>query len=149
MRFILIMLALLTSPAIAQEWQRYEDSNAGYSIEVPAAFVPSDDGLGFARPGKVQSIQVWSGAVSGSFETTVSSEIVALESAAWNMTGQTVTPRWAEISGLKGIQAFKQRMILLCDGTGYAAFRAEYSVADSVEMEPVVAGLMRSLRGNC
>lgn len=144
-----LLMTLLAAPVAAQEWQRFEDSDAGYSIEVPADFVPSDDGLGFVRPGKVQKIMVWSGSASGSFEAAVSSENAVLESDAWAISGQTVTPRWAEVSGIKGIQTFTQRMIVLCDGAGYAAFRAEYSVADAVEMEPVIAGLTRSLQASC
>jgi hypothetical protein len=67
----------------------------------------------------------------------------------WNITYQAATPRWASFSGLNGSRILYQRMLLLCDGSSYAAFRAEYSVADRAEMDPVVERLVSSLRGTC
>lgn len=156
MRFLLVMLfALLTLPAFAQEGQRYDNGRFGYSISVPPGFVgngESDNGDGDgqsfydARGGK--GLVVWGGNLTGPFEAEFADVMdYAVAENGWNITYQAVTPRWASFSGVDGSRVVYQRMILLCDGASYAAFRAEYSTLDLTEMDAVIERMVQSLTG--
>ena len=155
MRSLLIALfALLATPAFAQGWEHYENARFGYGVDIPPGFENQNfsdngDGATFAAGGNPTYLMVWGGNLTGGFEEEVSQRMAWGESEAWNTTYQASTPRWASWSAIKGFRILYQRMVLLCDGTSYAAFRAEYSVTDASEMDPVIERLVQSLRGNC
>ena len=154
MRLIFILIALFATPAFAQDWQQYDNARFGYSIDVPPGFSgqgesENGDGQAFAADGKPIDLLVWGGQALEGFEAEVAQRMAWDEDEAWNITYQATTPRWASWSAIKGFRILYQRMVLLCDGTSYAAFRVEYSVTDSAEMDPVVERLVQSLRGNC
>ncbi|MCS6759714.1 MAG: hypothetical protein MO852_12770 [Candidatus Devosia euplotis] len=65
----------------------------------------------------------------------------------WNHNYQAVTPRRASWSAIAGGQILYQRMILLCDGQSYAAFRAEYGKRNQAETDSIVDKLVASLHG--
>lgn len=153
MRILLTLLfALCTLPAFAQGWGHYENARFGYGIDIPPGFSgngesDNGDGQGFTGPG--QSLLVWGGhMMSEDFEAEVASAIGFAEGDAWNITGQTVTPHWASFSAIKGFRILHQRMILLCDGTSYAAFQADYVVTESADMRPVIERLEASFRAS-
>ncbi|MHA6691755.1 hypothetical protein [Devosia sp. A449] len=154
MRILLtLLLALFTTPAFAQGWNHYDNPRFGYGVDIPPGFTGSDlsdngDGQGFQKLDAAAGLVVWGGYFLDDFETEVSAATAEAEADAWNITGQTTTPRWAEFSALKGIRILHQRMVMLCDGSSYAAFRVEYSVRDSAEMETDINRLTRSLRGD-
>lgn len=154
MRLILLILALLTTPAFAQGWERYDNARFGYAIDIPPGFAgdgesDNGDGQSFYDATGAKGLLVWGGNLMGDFEGEVASAIeYAQAEDGWNITYQATTPRWASFSGLKGLRILYHRMILLCDGSSYAAFRADYSVTESAEMEPVIEKLVLSLRGS-
>ena len=153
MRFVLFILALLTSPAFGQGWDHYDNGRYGYSIEVPPEFAgdgesDNGDGQSFYDATGAKGLLVWGGNLMGEFEDEVAAvRDYAQAENGWNIANQTTTPRWADFTAVKGSRMLRQRMILLCDGASYAAFRAEYSVADVAEMEPVIDKLVLTLRG--
>tara|TARA_R110002020_G_scaffold418599_1_gene627808 strand:- start:329 stop:796 length:468 start_codon:yes stop_codon:yes gene_type:complete len=153
MRFIfLIALAFLISPAFAHGGEQYSNARFGYSIDVPAGFVSqgeSDNGDGqrFVLPGRAIELEVWGG-WTRDFDSEVANRMAQDSAAGWNQTYQAITPRWASWSATAGGQIVYQRMIALCDGQSFAAFRAEYGTRDRVEMDPVVERLVASLRGS-
>ena len=151
---IFAFLALLAMPVLAQDGGHYDNARFGYGVDIPPGFEgngesDNGDGQSFQQPGQAQGLTIWGGNLLGDLENEVASAIRSAEGEAWNITAQTVTPRWADLSAIKGFRVFHQRMVLLCDGQSYAAFRTEYSAADSAEMEPILNTLTRSLRGDC
>ena len=155
MRILLLTLfALLTLPVQAGE--RYDNARFGYSVSVPDGFIgqgESDNGDGqhFAVPGRAISLSVWGGllgAGGAGFDSAVAQAMAHDAQQGWNQTYQAVTPRWASWSASSGGQILYQRMILLCDGQSYAAFRAEYGQRDRADMDPVIDQLVASLRGS-
>ena len=154
MRILLIALfALVALPAFAQGWDRYDNGRYGYSIDVPPDFTGAGesgngDGQAFQKAGKPIDLLVWGGNLLEGFESEVAQRMAWDTDEAWNVTYEASTPRWASYSAIKGFRILYQRMVLLCDGTSYAAFRAEYSVTDSAEMDPVIERLVRSLQGD-
>ncbi|WEJ57780.1 hypothetical protein [Devosia sp. FJ2-5-3] len=159
MRLIFIFLALfaLSVPASAQEWGRYDNGRFGYSIAVPPGFVgqgESDNGDGqvFVLPGRVTSLTVWgglTGVVNNGFEVQAEASIGHDIDEGWNITYRATTPKWASWSGTKGGNILYRRMVLLCDGSAYAAFEMKYGQIDRPSMDPVVERLVGSLRGDC
>lgn len=154
MRLIFLIFVLLTGPVFAQGWSGYDNSRFGYSIDIPPGFVgggesDNGDGQAFAAEGKPIDLLVWGGYVLEGFEAEIAQRMAWDAEEAWNITYQATTPRWASWSAIKGFRILYQRMVLLCDGSSYAAFRTEYSVTDSAEMDPVIERLVRSLRGSC
>ena len=151
MRLILIILTLLTAPAFAQGWDRYDNGRFGYGIDIPPGFAgagesDNGDGQAFAADGKPTDLLVWGGLLLESFESEVAQRMAWDQDEAWNITYEATTPRWASYSAIKGFRILYQRLVLLCDGTSYAAFRAEYSVTDAAAMDPVIERLVRTLR---
>ena len=151
----LILAALLATPALAQDWARYGNARFGYLVDIPAGFEAqgesaNGDGQSFYYPQRARGLLVWGGNMQGDFESEVNSAMdYAVAETGWNITYQVVTPRWASFSGLKGSRILYQRMVLLCDGSSYGAFRLEYSAADISTMDPMVEHMVQSLRGDC
>lgn len=152
MRLILVVFLLLIGPAFAQSAERYENARFGYGISVPDGFVgqgesANGDGQAFSVPGRAIALLVWGGLLAD-FQAEVATRMAQDAAEGWNQTYQAVTPRWASWSSVASGQIRYQRMILLCDGQSYAAFRAEYGPRDRAEMDPVVEQLVASMRGS-
>lgn len=146
MRILLVLTIIVFSlilPVFAREigWGRYENARFGYVAGIPpgfSAYGESDNGDGqvFDQRAKRQVLTVWgSHILEASFEAEVAARIAYAEEDGWHLAAQTVTPRWANFSGVLGQRMFDARMILLCDGTSYAAMTVEYSVIHSGEMK--------------
>lgn len=153
MRFALLaLLTLLATPAFAQGWDHYDNSRYGYGVDIPPGYVgggESDNGDGqvFGREASAQTLIVWGGLLVEEFETEVGQRMAWTTEEGWNIAYQATTPRWASYSAVQGSRILYQRMILLCDGGSYAAFRAEYSTRDAGDMDAVIEKLAQSLRG--
>ena len=151
MRFVLALLTALVLAAPAQAADRYDNARFGYSISVPDGFVAqgesgNGDGQRFELPGRVTSLAVWGGYLED-FEDEVAERMGFDGAEGWSITYQATSPKWASWSGAKGGRILYQRMILLCDGTGYAAFRMEYGQVDRPSMDRVVERLVGSFSG--
>lgn len=152
--FTVLLLALAAMPASAQGWDRYGNTRFDYSVDIPPGFAgdgesDNGDGQSFYKPAGAQGLLVWGSALAGDFEGQASSAMdYAIAENGWNITYQAITPRWASFSAVRGSRVFYQRLVMLCDGASYAAFRAEYSVADTADMTPTIERMVQSLRGN-
>lgn len=148
MRFTLALVLVLfaAAPAAAQFWTQYANARFGYSLDIPPGYEAqgeSDNGDGqvFFDPATTQTLTVWGGFVLDDFEAEVRSIISSEEDNAWNITGETVTPSWAEFTALKGMRVLHQRLIAGCDGAAYAAFRLDYLVTDTSKIAEIIEGL--------
>jgi hypothetical protein len=145
----LLLLLFLSGPALAQDWQRYENAGLGYVVDIPPEFTGNGDGMSFQRPSKGQGLVVWGGVALGGFERAVTDRMASAEQDGWTIAYQAVTPSWASFSAVKGQHIRHQRMIALCDDSQYAAFTLDYMSSDATTMDPVVERLERSLRAAC
>jgi hypothetical protein len=150
---LLFLLVLMTLPALAQGWDRYDNTRFGYFIDLPFGFVAQGesaygDGQSFAMPGKPIDLSVWGGLIGADFEQEVARRIAQDGAGGWSVTYQAVTPGWASWSSIKGDRIAYERLITLCDGSSYAAFRAEYSSRDRPLMDPIVEQIAGSLKGS-
>lgn len=146
----LLALMLIASPALAQFWGHYENARFGYAIDVPPDFVgqgESDNGDGqvFLLLGAEQALTVWGGHLLDTFEQEVADRVASASGENWGVSYRVSTPQWAVFSGQRDHRIVYQRMITLCDGTRYAAYRMEYNIRDLAAMDAVIEGLNRSL----
>ena len=147
MRLILALLMLLPVPAFAAD---YVNVRYGYAISIPDGFAAqgeSDNGDGQAFKTPTAKLTVYGGNV---MERDFESEVVArerlAEQAGWGITYNVSAPDKASYSGKRGARILYARMVALCGGRQFAAFEFEYSKADLQKFDPVVTGLVRSLR---
>jgi len=150
MRYVIAIVLLLTTvPALAQFWTHNVNERFGYELDIPPGFTshggPADESAQhFFMAGERQELKVWGGRLESGLEDFTASLIVENTANGWNTTSQAATPQWASLSGVQPRRSFFQRMILLCDGEGYASFRLEFDTADLNAIEPVLQGLTRS-----
>ena len=153
MRFVLaVVLSCLALPAFAQSGERYENARYGFTLDIPAGFIgmgesANGDGQAYAIKGRPTELAVWGGTLLGDLEREVSQRVQADTDQGWTITDQVSTPRWAGYSASRNGQILHQRMILLCDGASYAAFRVHYPLADLGDMAPRIETLVTALRG--
>lgn len=153
MRLILIVLLLMTTPAVAQGWTEYTNARFGFSLDIPSDFAVASeadngDGATFYREAGAVDLSVWGANLLEDFETEARQAQAFATEQGYNLTYQATTPQWTSFSGKAGGRIMYQRMELLCDGQSWAAFRAEYSVTDRADMDPIVDKLVQSLRGS-
>lgn len=155
MRFVLaLLLSLLALPALAQGWGHYDNARFAYGVDIPPGFVgqgesANGDGQAFVLAGKPIDLRVWGGMLLGGLDAEVAARMAEDADAGWGLTYQAVTPRWASWSGMSGGRIIYKRMVALCDGESFAAFSAEYSIADRVMMDAAMERMAGSLRGAC
>ncbi len=148
----LLALTIVALPAIAGDVWGYTNARFGYSIDVPPSFAvarDSDNGDGRSYRDGATRLLVWGGhIVEPDFEAEARAARSSAAGEGWGITYEAITPGWASFSGAQGQRILYQRMIATCDAQ-YAAFRLEYSAVDLAKLDPVVNGLMRSLKGDC
>ncbi|WP_210165399.1 hypothetical protein [Devosia chinhatensis] len=150
-RLTLLFCLLLCTPALAQFWGHYANARFGYEIDVPPDFEgngESDNGDGqvFSNLAGEQGLQVWGGELSETLGEEAATAIDQLTRDRWVLSAQVSSPRWAQFSAQRDHRIVQQRMILLCDGASFAAFRLEHNIADLGRLDSVLSGLERSFQ---
>jgi hypothetical protein len=154
---ILSFFVLLSAPVFAADWSHYDNGRFGYGIDIPPGFsglgeAGNGDGQVFRSASGRETLTVWAGnIVDTDFSGEVNQRIAAARDDGWNITYQSVTPKWASYSGARNGSVLYARAISLCDGTQAAYFTLEYSKLDMVRLDPAVNRLVQSLggAGNC
>ena len=145
------LLLLFFGPALAQDWERYENARFGYAIDIPADFggegeSQSGDGQVFRSETGTASLHVWGGHVlEGKFEDAMQAAIDYASEDGWRLGEQVVTPSWASYSGTRNGLMLHAHVIALCGGSQFAAFALEYPERQLREMDGVAERLTASL----
>lgn len=149
----LLLLACLVAnaSAAAEEWSRYDNSRFGFSLAIPSAFAPqgesaNSDGQSFALANRPARLSTWGGHLMSDFEGEIARAMEFDASGGWLVTDRNTGPNWATWSARQGGRILLQRVILLCNGDSFAAFRLEYSQADRNSIDPLIEILTPSLR---
>ncbi len=148
-----LLLLLLASPALANEWGHYVNTRYGFEIDVPPGLMARGEAAGgqdFTSPTVTLMVQGEPVGDAG-FETAVADWRQWEERQGWTVMFQATTPSSAQFSGRRNGWAVESRAILLCGGTALARFQLEYGTADGPRMGAVIERLARSLRatGRC
>jgi hypothetical protein len=146
---VVVLIAALATPALAADWERYDNARFGYTIEVPPEFswgAEADNGDGRQFRDGATRLAVWGGnLMEPDLETSARSDLALAETDGWTITYEAITPRWASFSGTRGNRVLYERMIALCEPGQYAGFLLEYSSSDIARLDPIVTRLVRSL----
>lgn len=132
--FILVFATLLTFTGAAQA-ETYHNKRFGFEANIPAGFqvmgVQSSEGATFRGAGGT-IITVFAVPTNGGFESTVEYWIGRAKSYdGFAITGQTITPDWAEYAGNIGGRQTRVRMILSCDRRHALAARVDFNGSSS------------------
>ncbi len=150
----IVILLLVSAPALADDWGRYTNARFGFGIDVPPGFKwgrESENGDGRPFRDGARRLSVWGGHIlEQSFESASLSAIGSARDEGWMITYEAATPGWVSYSGTQGPRVLFVRMIPLCEGQ-YAAFRLEYSAPDIGPMTSVLERLVETLgpAGDC
>lgn len=135
MRIMAVLaLMILTQPAVAQQWGSYHNQRFGATADVPPDFAPAgpeaanSDGLIFrTRNGGL--LTIYGAAIPGSvFEAFVASAIAHDQSYnGYPISGQTITPDWAEYWGGGSGRNLRVRLESSCNGRIAVVAKLEYS----------------------
>lgn len=151
MRNLILVLALvLTSPALAQSWETYENARYGATARVPPGFAPmgpeanNSDGLIFRSRSGGSLLTIYGADVPGrNFEAYVEGQIAHEQSYnGWKVTGRKITPDWAEYTGSIGSRFLSVRTIAACNGRHAVSTKFEYNG----NMKSTVSKVERSLK---
>ena len=155
MRFVFVLLLLFaTAPALAEDWGSYANPRFGYAVAVPPGFAgegeaANGDGQRFRSRDGTQQLEVWGGHVmEASFEQAITAAMRATRDGGWMLSYERATPSWASWSGSRNGMIGYTRMIALCGGARYAAFRLVYPRRDLSRMDAVVDRLVGTLKAN-
>jgi len=144
----LALLLLMMSPALADDWGHYVNTQYGFEIDVPPGLLARGEAAGgqdFTSPTVTLMVQGEAVGAAG-FEAAVARWRAWEERQGWTIMFQATTPSDAEFSGRRSGWAIEARAISLCNGTALARFQLEYGTADMPRMGAVIERLARSLR---
>lgn len=154
MRLLLaLLMTLVTTAALAAEWNRYENPRFGYEIALPPGFTPvgppptNGDGRVFRSDDGTQVLRVYGGnVIDPEFGDAVGRAMAAATEVGWTLSYKRVTPRWASYSGTRNSMILYARVVALCGGTQFASFEIEYPAVVLDEMHAVIDRLVPSLK---
>lgn len=155
MRYIAFAVCIAlaaTAQAVAGDWKPYGNARYNYWIDVPSDFsameesANGDGGTAQSPDGRAR-LAVWGSHPSeGGFANDVIWRVGQEESEGWSVAYKRQKSSWAAWSGSKGDRVYYERAIPVCNGA-VAYFRLEYDKAQAKVFDPVIARLVKSLRG--
>jgi hypothetical protein len=138
----------MVSPALADEWQRYENTAYGYAIDIPPGLQwrgESYDGDGQAFTTPTLTLSLRAEMAPSGFEAAIRAWREWEMQMGWTLTYEMTTPSSASASGKRPNWLLEMRAIPLC-GDALAIMQLEYGVGDAANMKPVIARLASSFR---
>ena len=156
MRFLIILLALITPAQAQPNWGYYENARYGYALDIPPGFdgqgeSANGDGQVFLLDGRVARLTVWGGvfATAPDFEAEANARIAGDTEDGWGLAAHATSPTWATWSATKPGRVMHQHMITLCDGQSYAALRFDYAQVDRRKLDALIEPLVASFNAPC
>ncbi|TPI72542.1 hypothetical protein [Mesorhizobium sp. B2-8-9] len=149
-RIVLAFACILCSTALVQPkpWQHFGVKEFGFIFDVPPGFAlsqRSDQGAAFEGERRA-FLAVWGARLGkASFEAEIEHRMMQDEKDGWRLTYRRLTPKWASYSGIKEGQIRYVRAIKVCADRA-ALFTINYSRDEKVPYDPVIVGMVRSLR---
>jgi hypothetical protein len=145
MRLFLLLLCLAASPALAQDWQRYENPQFGFGLDLPPGYA-GNAGV-FRSPDGAEVLKVMGGTVQpGSFNDIWEKTQSDYEAAGWKLTYEPVAPNWTTFTGERDGQALFVKMIPLCGGTKqFGMIALEYPADDPATIDRVATRIAESM----
>jgi hypothetical protein len=148
MRALFLAALLIVSPALADDWQRYENTTYGYSIDIPPGLLwrgesYERDGQDFTTPTLTLSLK--GKHMPDGFEAAIRDWREWETQMGWTLTYEMTTPGAASASGKRPNWLLEMRAVPLCNDA-LAIMQLEYGVGDAANMKPVIARLASSFK---
>lgn len=140
-------LILLAAPAVAEEWQRYDNDVYGYALEIPPGLQwrgegGNGDGQDFTSP--TVTLSVRAEMAPEGFEAAIRSWRNWESRQGWNLVYEMTTPTEASASARRSGWLMEMRALSLC-GEALVKLQLEYGTADVAALRAVVERLAQSL----
>lgn len=154
--FVFSLGLVLAAPALAAGWNSYANSRYGATADVPPGFeqmgpeAANSDGLIFrSHSGGV--LTIYGAEVPGRrFEAYVESQMShEADYNGWNIGASTVTPGWAEYSGVLGGRHLQVRVLSSCNGRQAVTAKFEFNGAPGAEVDRVLRSLRAGSARSC
>lgn len=145
---------MVAVPALAGDWERYENHRFGYAIDIPPGFSEmveaenSDGGVSTSPDGNGE-LRVWGAyLVDRDFKSDVDERVQSDASDGWTITYDRRKATNASWSGSKSGRVFYARALTGCDGAAIYV-RLEYNHTQLNAFDPIIKRLVKSLHGTC
>jgi hypothetical protein len=152
MRWLFVLL-ILSSPALAESWSRFESARFGFSIEVPSGFMSSitesenGDGATFTSPDKAAELRIWGRNLPEGFSADAARQKRAEKQDGWRITYSPVKRGKSYVlSGIKNGRIVYLKAVAACDGKLALYFRIEYPRAEKLQYDAMVTRLANSTK---
>jgi hypothetical protein len=147
-RCLLLAAFLLVSPAVADDWQRYDNSAYGYSIDIPPGLLwrgesYEGDGQDFTTPTLTLSL-IGKRAPDG-FEAAIRKWRDWETQMGWTVTYAMTTPTAASVSAKRPNWLLEMRAVSIC-GDALALMQLEYGIGDAGKMNKTIERLATSFK---
>lgn len=142
------LFLLLAAPALADDWQRYENTTYGYTLDIPPGLLwrgegGNGDGQAFTTP--TVTLMVQGLPAPAGFEAAIRKWRDWESRMGWNLVFEMTTPSAASASARRSGWLMEMRAITIC-GDAVALLQIEYGTVEAVTMKPTIERLARSLR---
>ncbi len=148
MRALFLAALLMISPALGDEWQRYENTAYGYSIDIPPGLIwrgesYEGDGQDFTTPTLTLSLQ--GKRMPDGFEAAIRDWREWETRMGWTFTYGMTTPSAAAASGKRPNWLLEMRAISICNDA-LAIMQLEYGIGDAGRMNKTIERLASSFK---
>jgi hypothetical protein len=141
------LLLALASPALSDEWRRYENTTYGFAVDIPPGLQwrgESGDGNGQDFTSPTVTLSLVAEPSSDGFEAAVREWEAWEAGQGWNVVSRMITPTRASVSARRAGWLMEMRGLSLC-GDAAVTLQLEYASADVAAMQPIVERLGSSL----
>ena len=145
---VLLALLLMVSPALADDWQRYENNAYGYSIDIPPGLLwrgesYEGDGQDFTTP--TLTLSLLGRRTPGGFEAAMRDWREWETRMGWTLTYAMTTPSAAAVSAKRPNWLLEMRAISICNDA-LAIMQLEYGIGDAGKMNKTIERLASSFK---
>jgi hypothetical protein len=154
MRAVIVSIVpiLISLASQAADWKSYFNDRFGFSVDVPASFKSSappvnNDGLQFVSKDQTAEIRAYGHFIQGKNLVEDAREQERFDTDL-HVTYRQVTPNAFTLSGLAGDRIVYMHAVKTCKGDAAAVLRVEYRQSDRVQFDPLIAHMVKTLRGS-
>ncbi len=143
---------LMSFTAQAADWKNYFNDRFGFSVDVPASFKSlappvNNDGLAFISKDQTAEIRAYGYFIQGKNLVEDAREQERFDTDL-HVTYRQVAANAFTLSGLTGDRIVYMRAVKTCKGDAAAVLRVEYSQSGKAEFDPLIAHMVKTLRGS-
>jgi hypothetical protein len=149
-RILILLICIAATPALTQEWGRYENMRFGYALDIPPGFTASapppanGDGQVFSTADGAE-LRVWGANVREGFPVEFDAMVSTAVSEGWDVSIPAGFAADAAFEGQMDDRRVAVHAINYCGGALMAAFQLSTAAGSKAAMIPVIARLSRSL----